>query len=65
MRMLLHDTQAIMEKFSERVEKLTSGVDKAQQDISAVQRMFEHERENTMSETVALGTCWPAYMHLT
>ncbi|KAF7794400.1 hypothetical protein EIP86_005534 [Pleurotus ostreatoroseus] len=53
-RMLLHDTQATLEKFSERVEKLTSGVDKAQQDIRTVQKLFEHEHENAMEGTVDL-----------
>ncbi|PSR74070.1 hypothetical protein PHLCEN_2v10142 [Hermanssonia centrifuga] len=54
MRMLLHDTQAILEKFSERVDKLTNGIDDAKRDIITVQNLFQSEHETFMGEVVSL-----------
>ncbi|KAJ3529062.1 hypothetical protein NM688_g7908 [Phlebia brevispora] len=54
MRILLHDTQATLEKFSERLETLTNGVDKTHQNINVVQKLFEREHESFIEENVAL-----------
>ncbi|KAK7466335.1 hypothetical protein VKT23_005061 [Stygiomarasmius scandens] len=53
-RILLHDTQANLQKFGERVEKLTSIVDDAKQEIAVVKKLFRDEHENMMSDILDL-----------
>lgn len=55
MRILLHDTQANFEKFSNRVDKLTSSIDDAKNEIVLVQRLFEEDREKLSAEHVTLS----------
>lgn len=64
MRILLHDTQAQFEKFSERVVKLTDGVEGAKREVTTMQKLFEREHEHLMEEVVDLGmfNCIPGYM---
>ncbi|KAK0199253.1 hypothetical protein DFS33DRAFT_953626 [Desarmillaria ectypa] len=50
LRILLHDTQAHLEKFSERVEKLTKGVDEAKQELGLTKTLFEREHEELTNE---------------
>ncbi|KAG7444428.1 uncharacterized protein BT62DRAFT_900058 [Guyanagaster necrorhizus] len=50
LRILLHDTQAHFEKFSERVEKLTKGVDEAKQELGLTRALFQREHEELTNE---------------
>ncbi|KAK0196295.1 hypothetical protein F5146DRAFT_322435 [Armillaria mellea] len=45
LRILLHGTQAHVEMFSERVEKLAKGVDKAKQELGLTKTLFQREHE--------------------
>ncbi|THH27789.1 hypothetical protein EUX98_g6389 [Antrodiella citrinella] len=54
-RILLHDTQAQFEKFSERVVKLTDGVEGAKREVSTMQKLFEREHESLLQELVDLA----------
>ncbi|KAF5353074.1 hypothetical protein D9758_008753 [Tetrapyrgos nigripes] len=53
-RILLHDTQANLQKFGEQVESLTSTVDDARQEIMVVKRLFRDEHESTMGDILDL-----------
>jgi hypothetical protein len=55
MRLLLHDTQANLEKFSERVDRLTGGVEETKREVDLVKRLWEGEREKSQAEIVDLG----------
>jgi hypothetical protein len=55
MRLLLHDTQANFEKFSERVDKLTTGVEDAKKEIILVKQLFQQEHEQLDTDIVDLG----------
>ncbi|KAJ7129386.1 hypothetical protein C8R44DRAFT_700131 [Mycena epipterygia] len=46
MRILLHDTQANFERFSARVDTLTSGMDGAKREIIVVKDLFERGHES-------------------
>ncbi|KAH7926406.1 hypothetical protein BV22DRAFT_356938 [Leucogyrophana mollusca] len=50
MRMLIHDTQANLEKFASRVDTLTTGVDAARKAVGDVHKLFESERERVLGE---------------
>ncbi|KIP07088.1 hypothetical protein PHLGIDRAFT_71638 [Phlebiopsis gigantea 11061_1 CR5-6] len=54
MRMLLHDNQATLEKFSGHVEKLTSRVDDAKREIATAHRIFQFGHEKLVEENVSL-----------
>ncbi|CCM06134.1 uncharacterized protein FIBRA_08384 [Fibroporia radiculosa] len=54
LRILLHDTQANLEKFSDRVSKLTGGVDESRREIVTVQTLFQQDRENLVETMVNL-----------
>ncbi|KAL6299542.1 hypothetical protein BKA93DRAFT_742214 [Sparassis latifolia] len=54
MRILLHDTQANLEKFSDRVAKLTIGVHDTKREIVTMQKLFEQDHEKLLEETVNL-----------
>jgi hypothetical protein len=55
MRLLLHDTQANLEKFSERVDKLTGGVQETRREVDLVKRLWEGERDKSHAEIADLG----------
>jgi predicted nucleic acid-binding Zn-ribbon protein len=55
MRILLHDTSHNLEKFSDRVDKLTSGIDETKEEIIAVHRSFQGDREELSGEILDLG----------
>lgn len=63
MRILLHDTQATLEKFSGHVEKLTSGVDDARREVSTAHKVFQFGHEKLVEEHVALRESTGAYTH--
>ncbi|KZT21175.1 hypothetical protein NEOLEDRAFT_1021779, partial [Neolentinus lepideus HHB14362 ss-1] len=54
MRILLHDTQANLEKFSARVDKLTTGVEEAKREMVTMKTLFGEEHEKFMDQIVAL-----------
>ncbi|KAF5383616.1 hypothetical protein D9615_003723 [Tricholomella constricta] len=49
-RVLLHDTQAHLDKFSARVETLCSAVDESKREISMVKTLFQREHEALAGE---------------
>ncbi|EEB97985.1 hypothetical protein MPER_02591 [Moniliophthora perniciosa FA553] len=53
-RILLHDTQANLQKFSERVEKMTQNVENTRREISTVKTLFQDEHEALVGEMVDL-----------
>lgn len=55
MRILLHDTQANLEKFSHRVDALTGGVTETKREMATMQKLFQEDRERILSQTVDLG----------
>lgn len=61
LRILLHDTQANLEKFSERVGKLTGDIDESKREIGAAKALLQQDHEKTVEEIVDLGE-WPAYI---
>ncbi|KAF8142308.1 hypothetical protein K438DRAFT_1635871, partial [Mycena galopus ATCC 62051] len=54
MRILLHDTQANFEKFSTRVETLTSGIEDAKQELVIVKDLFQGVQESHTMDIVDL-----------
>ncbi|KAG6827658.1 hypothetical protein H0H92_010881 [Tricholoma furcatifolium] len=54
MRVLLHDTQAYLDKFSTRADSLLTGVDEAKQEISLVKTLFQREHDALTDELVDL-----------
>ncbi|KAJ7180361.1 hypothetical protein C8R43DRAFT_1056544 [Mycena crocata] len=54
MRILLHDTQANFEKFSVKVDTLTSGIDQAKREIGIVKDLFQADRESLTLDVVDL-----------
>ena len=61
MRMLLHDNQATLEKFSGHVEKLTSRVEDAKREIATAHKVFQFGHEKLVEENVSLREY--AYIH--
>ncbi|KAJ7094528.1 hypothetical protein B0H15DRAFT_829917 [Mycena belliarum] len=55
MRILLHDTQANFEKFSAKVDTLTSGITEAKREIVIVRDLFQREHEAHTMDVVDLG----------
>jgi hypothetical protein len=55
MRLLLHDTQANLEKFSERVDKLAGGVSETKGEMVTMQKLFQEDHEKLVGQTVDLG----------
>jgi hypothetical protein len=55
MRILLHDTQANLEKFSERVDKLACGVGETRREMVTMQQLFQEDHEKIVGQTVDLG----------
>ena len=61
MRMLLHDTQATLEKFSGHIEKLTSRVDDAKREVATAHKIFQYGHEKMIEENTALRESMDAY----
>ena len=55
MRILLHDTQANFEKFSERADKLFGAVSETKRETITMQQLFQDDREKLVGQTVDLG----------
>lgn len=55
MRVLLHDTQGTLERFSTRVDALCSTVEGTQREISTANSLFQDERVSLAGEMVDLG----------
>ncbi|KAL0569717.1 hypothetical protein V5O48_012246 [Marasmius crinis-equi] len=53
-RILLHDTQANLQQFSERVDKMTQGLNTTKQEILAVKKLYQEEHERLLVEMVDL-----------
>ncbi|KAI0774768.1 hypothetical protein BD413DRAFT_491923 [Trametes elegans] len=53
-RILLHDTQAHLENFTERVTRLTTGLDDAKRELIAVQKLYQDDHEQIMERVIAL-----------
>ena len=59
MRILLYDTHARLETFSERAGKLADGVEKAQQALVRAQQEMESEMEKMGEHISKLGALMP------
>ena len=57
MRILLHDTQAGLERFSERVDSLIGAVEGTKIEIGHVKKMFEVERTGLLEDIRSIGAC--------
>jgi hypothetical protein len=55
MRILLHDTQANLEKFSERIDKMTNGVSETKREMMTMQKLFQEDQEKLVGQIVDLG----------
>jgi hypothetical protein len=55
MRILLHDTQAHLERFSVRADKLFSSVEETKREITTVNTLFQREHEALRDDVVDLG----------
>ncbi|KAI0825554.1 hypothetical protein BC629DRAFT_6850 [Irpex lacteus] len=53
-RMLLHDTQAVLEKFSGKIDKLHSEVEQAKNEVSMSHKVFQHGNDKVLSDQVDL-----------
>lgn len=60
-RMLLHDTQAVLEKFSGRIDKLHGEVEKAKQEVSTSHKVFQHGHDKLVLDQVDLSKFRSAY----
>ncbi|OCH91384.1 hypothetical protein OBBRIDRAFT_714994, partial [Obba rivulosa] len=56
MRILLHDTQANLEKFSDRVDRMLCGVEEAKREVTNIHRTFQGEHEKLLEETLDLAS---------
>ncbi|KAF7301892.1 hypothetical protein MIND_00755200 [Mycena indigotica] len=52
MRILLHDTQSNFERFSVKVDSLSSGIDDARREIVVVKELFSGAQETLMNDVV-------------
>jgi hypothetical protein len=55
MRILLHDTQAHLERFSVRADKLCSNVEETKREITTINALFQREHETLRDDIVDLG----------
>lgn len=55
MRMLIHDTQAMFEKYSGCANDLLKGVGEAKRTMLVAQKLFEEDHEKIVGQTVDLG----------
>ncbi len=56
-RILLHDTQANLAKFADRVTQLTIGVADAKRELVAVQKLYQEDHEQLVERMIGLGAC--------
>ena len=56
-RILLHDTQVHLEKFTERVDRLTNGLDNTKRELITVQKLYQEEHEVVVERMISLGAC--------
>lgn len=56
MRVLLHDTQMNLERFSGHVENLLSNVKETSQDMRATSSLFEQEHDKLIGDIIDLGS---------
>jgi hypothetical protein len=63
MRILLLDASHNLEKFSTRVDQLTSGVDQAKTEVISLHNVFRNEHEEITNTIVDLGE-WPSFRFL-
>ncbi|OSD05476.1 hypothetical protein PYCCODRAFT_1241398 [Trametes coccinea BRFM310] len=54
-RILLHDTQAQLEKFTDRLLHLTSDIDNAKRELVSVQKLYCDDHEQILDKMVALA----------
>ncbi|TBU30144.1 hypothetical protein BD311DRAFT_659796, partial [Dichomitus squalens] len=54
-RILLHDTQAHLEKFIERVTQLASGVADAKRELVVVQKLYQEDHEQLIERMIGLA----------
>ncbi|RPD76720.1 hypothetical protein L226DRAFT_506286, partial [Lentinus tigrinus ALCF2SS1-7] len=54
-RILLHDTQAHLEKFTEKVGHLATGFENAKQELSTVQKLYQDEHEQLVDRMIGLA----------
>ncbi|KAI0369180.1 hypothetical protein BV20DRAFT_416286 [Pilatotrama ljubarskyi] len=53
-RILLHDTQAHLEKFTDRVTQLTTGLEDAKRELVTVQKLYQDEHEHVLDSITGL-----------
>ncbi|KAI0676031.1 hypothetical protein C8Q78DRAFT_963466, partial [Trametes maxima] len=53
-RILLHDTQAHLEKFTERVTHLTTSLDDAKRELVLVQKLYQDDHERVVDRMIGL-----------
>lgn len=58
MRVLLHDTQMNLERFSGSVERLIEDVNRAEDGIKTTNLLFEKEHDKLMGDFIDLGSCF-------
>ena len=61
-RILLHDTKAHIEKFTDSVHGLVKGVDIAKNKMESLSQLFERSHEHVIEEAATLGMFFAAYM---
>ena len=54
-RILLHDTQANVEKFSARIDKMIDEISESKSEIVSVKKLFDGERESLSNDLYELG----------
>ncbi|KAI1788173.1 hypothetical protein LXA43DRAFT_843607, partial [Ganoderma leucocontextum] len=54
-RILLHDTQAHLERFAERVTQLTTGVADAKRELVAIQKLYQEDHEQLVERMIGLA----------
>ena len=55
MRILLHDTQANFEKFSEKTGEITASIERTNQEMVQMKMMFEKEHQAVVDDIYNLG----------
>lgn len=65
MRILLHDTQANFEKFTQNVNKLLASSEGARKELMVVKSQFEREHDDLSNEIANLGKCYASLSKLT
>lgn len=61
-RILLHDTQAHLEKFSERATQLATGVADAKRELVTVQKLYQEDHEQIVERMIGLSA-YPILWH--